>query len=58
MQKNYLILILSFVFGLALWMYINLNSSYSIDLIIPVEIQSSKSQVNRLTESNKGNPDC
>jgi len=44
MQKNYLILILSFVFGLALWMYINLNSSYSIDLIIPVEIQSSKSQ--------------
>lgn len=44
MQKNYLILLLSFVFGLALWMYINLNSSYSIDLIIPVEVQSSKSQ--------------
>lgn len=44
MHKNYLILLLSFVFGLALWMYINLNSSYSIDLIIPVEIQSSKSQ--------------
>ncbi|MBS1551285.1 MAG: hypothetical protein JST15_04355 [Bacteroidetes bacterium] len=44
MQKNYLILIFSFIFGLALWLYINLNSNYSVDLIIPVEVQSSKSQ--------------
>ncbi len=44
MQKNYLILLFSFVFGLALWLYINLNSNYSVDLIIPVEVQSSKSQ--------------
>ncbi len=44
MQKNFIILLFSFVVSLALWMYINLSSSYSVDLIIPVEIQSSKSQ--------------
>lgn len=44
MRVNYKILFFSFLVGLALWLYINLNLSYSLDLMIPVEVQSSKTQ--------------
>lgn len=44
MRKNFKILIFSFIFALAIWLYITLQLSYSLELIIPVDIQSSKSQ--------------
>ncbi|MBK9331812.1 MAG: hypothetical protein IPM96_05235 [Ignavibacteria bacterium] len=44
MKKNIGIIIIAFLFALILWMYINLNQSFSIDLSIPVNITSSKSQ--------------
>lgn len=44
MGKNTKILFFSFIFAFALWTYINLNQSYSLDLNIPLEVQSAKSQ--------------
>ncbi|MEO6696035.1 MAG: CdaR family protein [Ignavibacteria bacterium] len=44
MKKNLKILLFSCLFALALWLYINLSLSYSMDLLIPLDIQSTKSQ--------------
>jgi len=48
MNKNLRIFLLSLVFASALWLYISLNLSYSLDVSIPFEIQTTKSQA--LTE--------
>ena len=48
MNKNFRIFLLSFFFATALWLYISLNLSYSLDVSIPFEIQTTKSQA--LTE--------
>jgi len=48
MNKNFKIFLLSFFFATALWLYISLNLSYSLDVSIPFEIQTTKSQA--LTE--------
>ncbi|MEP7145422.1 MAG: CdaR family protein [bacterium] len=44
MKKNLRIYILSLIFAFALWLYINLNLSYSLTVLVPVDIQSGKSQ--------------
>lgn len=44
MKRNLTIFIFSFVFASALWFYIELSLSYTINLSIPLEIQSAKSQ--------------
>lgn len=48
MNKNLRIFLLSLVFASALWLYISLNLSYSLDVSIPIEILTTKSQA--LTE--------
>jgi YbbR domain-containing protein len=42
------ILVTSFIFALAIWIYVSLSQSYSLDLTIPLEIKTGKSQA--LTE--------
>lgn len=44
MNRNFKTFLLSFIFASALWVYIILNSSYSLDVSIPLELQSNKSQ--------------
>ncbi|MCB0728924.1 MAG: hypothetical protein KDD00_15775 [Ignavibacteriae bacterium] len=44
MNKNFKAVLLSFIFASALWLYINLNSSYSLDVSIPLELRSNNSQ--------------
>jgi len=48
MNKNLRIFLLSLIFASALWLYISLNLSYSLDVSIPIEILTTKSQA--LTE--------
>lgn len=38
------ILIASFVFSVALWIYVSLNDTYSLDISIPLEVTTGKSQ--------------
>jgi YbbR domain-containing protein len=44
MNQNFKTFLLSFIFAFALWIYINLNSSYSLDFSIPLELRSNNSQ--------------
>ncbi len=44
MKVSYRILIVSLIFALALWLYIKLNMSYSVDISIPIEVHTLKSQ--------------
>ncbi len=44
MKKDIKIILFSLLFAFALWFYINLNQSYSLDLSIPLEVQSSRTQ--------------
>lgn len=44
MNRNIKTFLLSLIFASALWVYIILNSSYSLDVSIPLELQSNKSQ--------------
>ena len=44
MKKQLPILIASFIFAVALWSYVSLSQSYSLDLSIPLEVKTGKSQ--------------
>lgn len=44
MKKQLPILIASLVFAIALWSYVSLSQSYSLDLSIPLEVKTGKSQ--------------
>ncbi|MBX7042250.1 MAG: hypothetical protein K1X85_05050 [Ignavibacteria bacterium] len=44
MKKQLPIFIAAFLFSVALWIYVSLSKSYSLDLSIPLEIRTGKSQ--------------
>lgn len=44
MNINFKTFLLSFIFAAALWVYINLNLIYSLDVSIPLELRSNNSQ--------------
>lgn len=44
MKKKLPIFIAAFVFASALWTYVSLNQSYSLDVSIPLEVKTGKSQ--------------
>ncbi|MBK6506771.1 MAG: hypothetical protein IPG02_14155 [Ignavibacteria bacterium] len=44
MKKQLPILIASLIFAVALWSYVSLSQSYSLDLSIPLEVKTGKSQ--------------
>jgi len=44
MKRNIFILINTFIFAVLIWAYVNLNLTYTIELSIPLQIKSGKSQ--------------
>jgi YbbR domain-containing protein len=44
MRRNIFILINTFIFSVLIWMYVNLNLTYTIELNVPLQIKSGKSQ--------------
>ncbi len=44
MRKNIFILVNTFVFSVLLWVYVNLNLTYSYEVNIPLSVRSAKSQ--------------
>jgi len=44
MRKNIFIIINTFVFSVILWIYVNLNLTYSYEITVPLSVRSAKSQ--------------
>ena len=44
MRRNIFILINTFIFSVLIWIYVNLNLTYTIESTIPIQIKSGKSQ--------------
>ncbi|MFA7360582.1 MAG: CdaR family protein [Candidatus Kapaibacterium sp.] len=44
MRKNIFILVNTFIFSVLLWVYVNLNLTYSYEVNIPLSVRSAKSQ--------------
>jgi len=44
MKRNIFILINTFIFSLLIWIYVNLNLTYTIETTIPLQVKSGKSQ--------------
>jgi YbbR domain-containing protein len=44
MRRNVFVLINTFIFSLSIWIYVNLNLTYTIESTIPLELKSGKSQ--------------
>ena len=44
MRKNIFILVNTFVFSVLLWVYVNLNLTYSFEVNVPLSVRSAKSQ--------------
>ncbi|MCE1165069.1 MAG: hypothetical protein LWX07_06680 [Bacteroidetes bacterium] len=44
MKKSAVIIINIFIFSLLLWVYVNMSLSYTYDMVVPLEIKSSKTQ--------------
>jgi YbbR domain-containing protein len=44
MKRNIFILIYTFLFSLLIWVYVNLNLTYTIESTIPLQVKSGKSQ--------------
>jgi len=44
MKRNIFILINTFLFSLLIWVYVNLNLTYTIESTVPLELKSGKSQ--------------
>lgn len=44
MRKNIFIIVNTFIFSVLLWIYVNLNLTYSYELSVPLSVRSAKSQ--------------
>ena len=44
MKRNIFILINTFIFSMLIWIYVNLNLTYTIETTIPLQVKSGKSQ--------------
>ena len=44
MRKNIFILVNTFIFSVLLWVYVNLNLTYSFEVNVPLSVRSAKSQ--------------
>lgn len=44
MRKNIFIIVNTFIFSVLLWVYVNLNLTYSYELTVPLSVRSAKSQ--------------